>query len=62
MNMKNAFCKVGLHWRMKINHCLFIDVVSGKEVFSATCPCGIEWMTDAPMGFPFFKVKIDEKE
>lgn len=60
--MKLLFCKLGLHWRMKIIERLFIDVVSGKEVFKAVCPCGIEWMTDAPMGFPFFKVKIDEKE
>lgn len=59
------FCKLGLHWRMKVGHCLFIDSVSSKEVFSAICPCGIEWMIEDIFGFPLFKVRrgtIGEKK
>jgi len=49
-------CRIGLHWRMRIVQSLFVDIVSGKTVFEAVCPCEKHWMMDSIMGFPFFKV------
>lgn len=50
-------CRLGLHWRMRIGECLFIDVVSGKPVYQAFCRCNREWMVDSTHGFPWFKVE-----
>lgn len=58
--MKSIFCKTGLHWRMNIVQSLFVDVVTGKTVFEAVCPCGKHWMTDSIAGFPFFKVEMEK--
>lgn len=55
--MKLLFCNWGLHWRMKLGERLFTDIVSGKSVFDATCPCGKHWMVDSTHGFPTFKVE-----
>jgi len=55
-------CKLGLHWKMKILHSLFIDRVSGETVFEAECPCGRHWMIDDVFGFPFFKVELKGKQ
>jgi len=60
--MKLLFCKVGLHWRMKIVESLFVDVVSGKTVYKAICPCNEYWMIDTLLGFPFFKVPLNYDE
>ena len=58
--MKPPFlCRLGLHWRMKILYCLFVDLVSGKEVFEAVCPCKKHWMIDVSHGFPIFKVEMN---
>lgn len=54
------FCKLGLHWRMKVGECLFLDVVSWKKVYGAVCPCGKHWMVDSTHGFPTFKVARDK--
>ena len=43
---------------MKKLHSLFVDIVSGKTVFEAVCPCGKHWMTDSVFGFPGFKVEM----
>lgn len=42
---------------MKIVEPLFVDIVSGKMVYGAECPCGREWMVDVMHGFPTFKVE-----
>ena len=51
------FCKIGLHWKMRILETLFIDQVNGLEVYKAECPCGRIWMMQSVFGFPFFKVE-----
>jgi hypothetical protein len=55
----NLFCKLGLHWRMKIDNCLFIDAICWRQVYAATCPCKRKWMVDSKHGFPFFKVEMN---
>ena len=59
--MKLLFCNLGLHWRMEIIESLFRDIVSGKTVFHAVCPCGKDWMVDSVHGYPFFKVPLGDK-
>jgi hypothetical protein len=59
--MKLLFCNLGLHWRMKLGEHLFTDIVSGRAVYSATCPCGRKWMVDTAHGFPSFKVEREIK-
>lgn len=54
---EHFLCKIGLHWKMKIKHCLFIDRVSNEEVFEAVCPCGRCWMITNIFGLPIFKVE-----
>lgn len=49
-------CRIGLHWKMKILHCLFMDSVTHREVFEAVCPCGLHWMIEDVFGLPLFKV------
>ena len=56
------FCKLGLHWRMKVLDCMFIDVVSWRSVYEAVCPCGRKWMVDSRHGFPLFKVEMIKHE
>ena len=53
-------CRIGLHRPLKQHHHNFIDKVSGKTVYTAKCPCGIEWMTDSIFGWFGFKVKRRE--
>ena len=55
--IKFNLCKIGIHRPLKIKTCLFVDNVSGKEVFSATCPCGKKWMTDSIFGWFGFKTE-----
>jgi len=50
-------CRLGLHWRMRIVDSMFIDIVSGKMVYEAICPCKRRWMVDVTHGFPTFKVE-----
>jgi len=47
---------------MKIVEGIFIDVVSGKMVYEAVCPCGRSWMVDSIHGFPTFKVEMNESK
>lgn len=42
---------------MKLGEHLFTDIVSGKPVYAAKCPCGRDWMVDVTHGFPTFKVE-----
>ena len=56
-------CWLGLHWRITVDRTLFVDRVSGNEVYEGTCSCGRKWMHDSVFGFPTFKVeKKDVKE
>ena len=55
--MRKLLCKLGIHRPLKILNCDFIDRVSGKEVFNATCPCGKKWLTDSVFGWFGFKTK-----
>lgn len=59
--MKYLFCRLGLHWRMKIIESLFVDIVSGNMVYLAKCPCNRQWMVDVTHGFPTFKVERNDK-
>jgi hypothetical protein len=47
---------------MEIIERLFVDVVSGKQVYDAICPCGKRWMIDSWYGFPFFKMRLERRE
>jgi hypothetical protein len=60
--MNLLFCKIGLHWKMKIVESLFTSVNSGRTVFDAVCPCGKHWMTDEIHGYPFFKVRLERRD
>ena len=42
---------------MRIVDSMFIDIVSGKMVYEAICPCKRRWMVDVTHGFPTFKVE-----
>ncbi len=57
--MKLLFCKLGLHWRVKIIQPLFVDIESGGMVYEVVCPCGKHWMTEYGKGYPFFKVPLN---
>ena len=39
-------CRFGWHRPLAIGDLLFVDRVSRRSVFNATCPCGKHWMTD----------------
>jgi hypothetical protein len=58
----SLLCRWGLHWRMKIVEAIFTDIVSGKLVYEATCPCGRSWMIDSTHGFPAFKVEMTKSK
>lgn len=51
-------CKLGLHWRIKLIDCAFIDQVDHQEVFKGRCSCGKIWLYNGIEGFPFFKVEV----
>lgn len=53
---RHLLCRLGLHWPISTDWCLFVDKVSGKEVFEGGCPCGVRWMKDTCSRFPMFKV------
>lgn len=57
-----VLCKIGLHRPLKIRSCLFIDVVSGKEVFESYCPCGKRWLTDSTFGWLGHKIQLDKSK
>jgi len=59
--MKNLLCKLGIHRPLKIKDCNFVDIVSGKEVFNASCSCGKTWLTDSVFGWFGFKVERNKK-
>jgi len=44
-------CRLGIHRPLKDHRHNFIDVVSGKTVYNAECPCGLTWMVDSPFGW-----------
>lgn len=54
--MYKWLCKIGIHRPLSNFHGLFRDIVSGKTVFRATCPCGKEWMTDSLFAWAGFKM------
>lgn len=59
--MKKPFlCKIGLHWPMKRHEEYFRDIVVGKMVNKAECPCGRKWMVQEKSKFPVFEVEIDK--
>lgn len=49
-------CKIGLHWPMRLVEYFFTDIVVGKPVYQALCPCGRAWMVGSR--YPFFKVPL----
>lgn len=55
--MFKILCKLGIHRPLKKIQCLFIDKVSGKEVWLCTCPCGKKWMNDSLCGWGGLKVE-----
>jgi hypothetical protein len=52
-------CKLGIHRPLKIGELRFVDIVSGKDVRYATCPCGKKWLTDSVFGW--LGTKIEKK-
>jgi len=63
IEMSKILCKIGLHRPLKDHQYNFTDIVSGKEVFIARCPCKKVWMVDSLFGFEGFKVEkktVDE--
>lgn len=50
-------CRLGFHWFMVGHEPDFVDVVSGKIVYLAMCPCGRIWFVDTISRFPTFKVE-----
>ena len=54
-------CRIGIHW-MSGHTSNFIDIVSGKIVFNATCPCGKKWMVDSLFPLPTFKIERSESK
>lgn len=60
--MNKGLCKIGIHRPLSKFHGLFRDVVSGKTVFIAKCPCGKEWMTDSLFAWAGFKMRRDNNE
>lgn len=42
---------------MQLEDHLFIDMITGRTVYDAVCPCGRKWMIDVRHGFPLFKVE-----
>lgn len=58
--MKNLFCLIGIHRPLKVMDAYFKDVISGKMVFDAECPCGKKFMTDNINGWKGFKVEINK--
>ena len=52
-----GLCRLGWHRPLRGHQANFRDVVSGKMVFNADCPCGKHWMTDSPA--PWFGFKVE---
>ena len=42
----NILCRLGIHRPLAKTQVAFRDMVSGKQVWHARCPCGKEWLTD----------------
>ena len=57
INSKKILCSIGIHRPLSGHSYNFIDKVSGKTVYNATCPCGKKWMVDSPFMFTGFKVE-----
>jgi len=51
-----GLCRFGWHRPLFGHANLFVDCVSGKQVFSAECICGKHWMVDSMNGWLGFKV------
>lgn len=49
-------CKIGIHRPMKLEQCLFIDCVTGDEVFLYRCSCGQAYMANM---FSLFRVRAE---
>lgn len=54
--MSNLLCKLGWHRPLKRHIYSFTDVVSGKAVYNAECPCGLKWKVDSMAGLRGYKV------
>ena len=61
MKIRLFLCRIGIHRPLKIQGCAFIDQVSHKEVFRATCWCGKKWLTDSVFGWFGFKMEKQEE-
>lgn len=53
----HLLCRLGVHRPLRGHSFLFHDIVSGKRVFAARCPCEIRWLTDSLFGFFGFRIK-----
>lgn len=42
-----CLCKVGIHRPLTGHEYAFVDTISGKAVYTATCPCGKSFLTDS---------------
>lgn len=57
----NLLCKLNMHQPLTKHDSNFVDVVSGKTVFNAECPCGIKWLTDSSSKWFGFKIKKEHQ-
>ena len=58
MFLGKLLCVLGIHRPLTGHTSYFVDVVSGKTVYKAVCPCGKEFMVDSLGPFGGFKVEI----
>lgn len=57
-----GLCRIGWHRPLHGHQPYFRDLVSGKMVFSAGCPCGKQWMTDSSAPWLGFKFEMHNVE
>ena len=50
-------CAHEIHRPLSGHQYHFTDVVDGKSVYTATCPCGKHWMVDSKLRYFGFKVE-----
>lgn len=54
---RSLLCRLGVHRPLRGHRHDFVDIVDGKTVYVAQCPCGQAWLVDSPFGFLGFKVR-----
>ena len=58
---KHWLCRLGIHRPLTGHHFHFTDTVSGRAVWKAQCPCGVEWMVDSNNKYYGDKVRINKR-